>query len=281
MTAGRACTLIRGARIFDGEQLRDADAVLLADGIIAGIGPGLGVPAGAEVIDGRGATLLPGLIDCHVHAGHVRALSQALAFGITTELDMFSDPELAAQRRSLAARHDDVADIRTAMQGAVPVGGTLARLIPDLPTVAGPQDAAAFVRARAAEGADYLKIYLEDPAWYASPALSAGTVRALVAAAHARGMLAIAHADSPAMARMFIQAGGDALAHVLSDLDLTPAFLADLHRRPAFVIATLTAPGCTASRNPPRISPSPPHPPHTHRRKATIPEWRETLQLPL
>jgi imidazolonepropionase-like amidohydrolase len=54
-------------------------------------------------------------------------------------------------------------------------------------------------------------------------------------------MLAIAHADSAATARMFIQAGGDALAHVLGDLDLTPAFLADLRRRPAFVIATLRA----------------------------------------
>ena len=36
------------------------------------------------------ATLLPGLIDCHVHAGDVRALGQALVFGVTTELDMFS-----------------------------------------------------------------------------------------------------------------------------------------------------------------------------------------------
>ena len=71
--------------------------------------------------------------------------------------------------------------------------------------------------------------------------MSAATVEALVAAAHARGMLAIAHADSAAMARMFIQAGGDALAHVLGDLEVTPAFLADLRRRPAFVIATLRA----------------------------------------
>jgi imidazolonepropionase-like amidohydrolase len=43
------------------------------------------------------------------------------------------------------------------------------------------------------------------------------------------------------MAHMFIQAGGDALAHVLGDLDVTPAFLADLRRRPAFVVATLRA----------------------------------------
>jgi hypothetical protein len=44
MTADRACMVIRGARIFDGEPLRDAGPVLLADGIIAGVGPGLGVP---------------------------------------------------------------------------------------------------------------------------------------------------------------------------------------------------------------------------------------------
>src|ERR1700689_1185957 len=193
MTADRGCTVIREARIFHGERLRDADPALRAGGISAGAGPGLGVPAGAEVIDGGGRTLLPGLIDCHVHAGDVRALSQALTFGITTELDMFSGPDLAAQRRSRPARRDDVADIRTSVQDATPAGGTLSRLIPGLPAVAGPQDAAAFVAAQVAHGADYLKIYLEDPAWYGSPVLSSATVRALVAAAHARGMLAIAH----------------------------------------------------------------------------------------
>jgi imidazolonepropionase-like amidohydrolase len=241
MTAGRTSTLIRGARIFDGQRLLPASNVLLAGGAVAGIGDEVGVPAGADVVEGRGRTLLPGLIDCHVHAGDVRALGQALAFGVTTELDMFSDPGLAGQRRSLAASRDDVADVRTAVQGATVTGGTLSRISPGLPTVGGPQDAAAFVSAQAAHGADYLKVYLEDSAWYGSPAMSAATVRALVTAAHDRGMLAVAHADSAAMAHMFIQAGGDGLAHVLGDIDLTPAFLADLRRRPAFVIATLRA----------------------------------------
>jgi hypothetical protein len=196
MTTGRASTLIRGARIFDGQRLHPPGSVLLAGGTIAGVGDDLPVPAGAEVIDGHGRTLLPGLIDCHVHADDVRALGQALAFGITTELDMFSGPDLAAQRRSLAARRDDVADIRTSVQGATPAGGNLARLIPGLPVVAGPGDAAAFVAAQAAQGADYLKVYMEDPAWYGSPALSAATVGALVAAAHSRGRELIASSTS-------------------------------------------------------------------------------------
>jgi imidazolonepropionase-like amidohydrolase len=241
MTAHHTSTLIRGARIFDGQRLLPASNVLLAGGTVTGIGDDLAVPAGADIVEGRGQTLLPGLIDCHVHAGDVRALGQALTFGVTTELDMFSDPDLAAQRRSLAASRDDVADIRTAVQGATPAGGTFSRIDPSLPTVAGPQDAAAFVSAQAAHGADYLKVYLEDPAWYGSPAMSAATVGALLEAAHSRGLLAVAHADSAFMAHMFIQAGGDGLAHVLGDLDLTPAFLADLRRRPAFVIATLRA----------------------------------------
>jgi imidazolonepropionase-like amidohydrolase len=87
---------------------------------------------------------------------------------------------------------------------------------------------------------DYLKVSLEDQAWSGSPGMSAATVGALVAAAHARGMLSMAHADSAATARIFNQAGRDALAHVLGDLEVTPEFLAD-PRGPAFVIATLRA----------------------------------------
>jgi imidazolonepropionase-like amidohydrolase len=239
MTPPGAATLIRGARVFDGQQPSEPTSVLLAGGTIAAVGPGAGTAPGAAVVDGRGATLLPGLIDAHAHADDARALGQALAFGITTELDMFSTPALAAAQRSLAARRDDVADIRTAGYGATAPGSPLQHIFPGLPAVAGPADAAAFVAARAAEGCDYLKVYLEDPAWHGGGALSAGTVRALVAAAHAAGLLAIAHADSAAMAAMFIQAGGDALAHVLGGLDLTPAFVAGLRRRPAFVVATL------------------------------------------
>jgi hypothetical protein len=55
------------------------------------------------------------------------------------------------------------------------------------------------------------------------------------------GSVLLAGGTIPAMARLFIAAGGDGLAHVLSDRDLTPAFLAGLRRRPAFVAATLRA----------------------------------------
>ena len=60
MTAGSASTLIRGARVFDGERLGAGQQRPAGRQAPSPHRPGLGVPAGAEVIDGRGRTLLPG-----------------------------------------------------------------------------------------------------------------------------------------------------------------------------------------------------------------------------
>ena len=89
--------------------------------------------------------------------------------------------------------------------------------------------------ARVAEGADYVKVFLGDR----GPRLSGATVRAVVAAAHAHGRIALVHAETGDEARMFIDAGGDALAHVLNGLDLDAAFLARLTAAGAFVVTTL------------------------------------------
>ena len=42
-------------------------SVLVEDNLISAIGPAIAAPEGAEVIDGNGRTLMPGLIDSHVH----------------------------------------------------------------------------------------------------------------------------------------------------------------------------------------------------------------------
>jgi dihydroorotase-like cyclic amidohydrolase len=56
------------------------------------------------VVDGVGATLLPGLIDSHVHAMRAANLTRALAFGVTTELDMFCVPPYPRQLREVPPR---------------------------------------------------------------------------------------------------------------------------------------------------------------------------------
>ena len=62
-------TAIRAARLIDGNggvPVRDAVVIIEGERIVAA-GPNLPIPAGATVIDLGGATLLPGLIDCHTH----------------------------------------------------------------------------------------------------------------------------------------------------------------------------------------------------------------------
>jgi imidazolonepropionase-like amidohydrolase len=62
-------TVVKAARLIDGQggaPIADP-VVVIEDDRIARVGAGLPVPAGAEVIDLGGATLLPGLIDCHTH----------------------------------------------------------------------------------------------------------------------------------------------------------------------------------------------------------------------
>ena len=61
---------------------------------------------GDEVIDAAGGTLLPGLIDAHVHLVP-GALTQSLNFGVTTVLDMFSTPDLVAFRAVIGSQAGD------------------------------------------------------------------------------------------------------------------------------------------------------------------------------
>jgi imidazolonepropionase-like amidohydrolase len=67
-SAGTA-TVLRPARVFDGERMHEGWAVVVRGGRIDAAGPSAGVtaPAGAQVIDLPGATLLPGLIEMHSH----------------------------------------------------------------------------------------------------------------------------------------------------------------------------------------------------------------------
>ncbi len=62
-------TLFTNGRVLDPAAgvLREGLAVLVRDGRIAEVGAGIAAPSDARVIDLGGRTLMPGLIDCHMH----------------------------------------------------------------------------------------------------------------------------------------------------------------------------------------------------------------------
>src|SRR5579862_4093632 len=62
--------LFRNVDVFDGSRMIRHTTVLVRDGMIRAVGPAdMAIPQSAQVIDGKGKTLLPGLIDAHTHLG--------------------------------------------------------------------------------------------------------------------------------------------------------------------------------------------------------------------
>jgi dihydroorotase len=60
--------LIRNGRVIDPANGLDARAdVLIAQGIVERVGPGLSAPAGSPVVDAAGRVIAPGFLDIHVH----------------------------------------------------------------------------------------------------------------------------------------------------------------------------------------------------------------------
>jgi imidazolonepropionase-like amidohydrolase len=177
-------------------------------------------------------------------------LLDALRFGVTTELEMMG--HWTAQERAEVAERKDLADVRSPGMGITPPGGHPTEYMPEgdcppeyaFPVVSTPADAVKFIAARVAEGADYIKIFIEDGTVVGYPGLSVlsnETLLASVREAHRYGKMAIAHATTAAAARQAIAAGVDGLAHVFIDRpDDTPELVAAIAAAGAFVIPCLT-----------------------------------------
>jgi hypothetical protein len=202
-------TLFRGVRVFDGQTTLPATDVLVVDGRIAAIGHAVEAPAGARIVDGNGRTLIPGLIDSHTHAfGPV--LRAALMVGVTTEFDMFTEPNGAAVLRAEQARGEATgrADLFSAGVLAATPGGHGTEYGMEIPTLTSPEDADAWVQARLDEGSDYIKI-VYDNGWIGRQftTLDLPTISAIIEAAHQRDLLAVVHVGRESDALEVIAAG--------------------------------------------------------------------------
>ena len=228
-------TAITNVRIFDGDGLGSPATVVIDRGMIVAGAP----QDGAEVVDGAGGTVLPGLIDTHVHAEQVSHLEASARWGVTTMLDM-GNKDLA----NLAMLKDQpgLPTLRSAGNPASAPGSVFVTKMGFTvsSTVSGPEDAGRFVTERVAEGSDYIKILIEDPQIPGTKALGAETVAALVIAAHEAGQTTVGHVVSAATMTTAVRAGVDIVTHTALTSDLGPEFEALLAERPVVIIPTLT-----------------------------------------
>ena len=155
---------IRDVRVFDGDRVISRATVVVASGTITAVGPDVAAPSGVEVFDGAGRTLLPGFIDAHTHTRTADDLESALAFGVTTQLDMSTLPSFAAsmRREQAEGRANTRADLFSASTAVTTPGGHGSmRAGGPPPMLSTAAEADAFVAARIEEGADYIKIIIE------------------------------------------------------------------------------------------------------------------------
>lgn len=146
--------LLRSATVVDTRDgsLHPATDVLVQDGVITAVGPGLTAPAGARTVDATGRYLVPGFNDMHAHplgrGGDVSAtLELMLVHGITGYRQMSGDLGL------LKARASGELSFPAASPALLSMPGPLLTML----NTATPDEAAQAVREQVAAGADFVK----------------------------------------------------------------------------------------------------------------------------
>jgi len=231
---------ITNVKVFDGNALTDERTVVIDHGIIST------ATTADRTVDGQHGTLLPGLIDSHVHLLSLSELEHGTHWGITTMLDMGS-PAMALTD---SLRHrKGLADIRGSGNSASAPGGiqTTRMGMPASSAVIGPADADRFVAERVLEGADYIKVIVEDPRRMGTAALDVATIAALVKAAHQAGLKVIAHVTTLVALMNAANAGVDLLTHAPVDADVDDDLARSLATRGIVSVPTLTMMRAVAS----------------------------------
>lgn len=143
-------TVIKNVRLFDGKDVHPSATVVFSPstGKITDVhtssSANVATEPGMTVIDGRGHTLLPGLIEAHVHVydlhlppggDHTQVLRSPLKCGVTTICDMHSDigtihkfkaqikQESEDARRGRNGGRVELADLKSSLYGATIEGG--------------------------------------------------------------------------------------------------------------------------------------------------------------
>ena len=234
----KTALLIENVRVVQNGVLSAPQSIHLRDGLIADISPN--IQSNAKRIDGTGLTAIPGLIDAHTHS-YGTALEDALRFGVTTNVDMFSDISLVKDAKAI--REDAVqtrkTDLFSAGMMATAPGGHGTQYGIAIETLTEPAQADEWVAKRKAEGSDFVKmVYI--PGQTRIPSIDRATAKALIIAAHDQGLMALAHISTQDAARELMEDGIDGLVHIFADQPVTDEVIKLAQDGDVFIIPTLS-----------------------------------------
>src|SRR5678815_5326501 len=244
---------IRAGRLFDSRSgsMLSNQVVLIRGDRIADVGPSVAIPPDTRVIDLSSATVMPGMIDAHVHVYPQDDLSMQmrtivavasaqadLEAGFTTVLDMDSrggygtvDLRNAINRGVLLGPRMQVVGQSLNQRASAQYPSFFERFqdrFTESKNINGPWLARAAVRESKLHGTDWVKIYTTqdfvgedlnefkpDGSLVASPSLTFEEVQAIVDEAHRLGLKVACHTYGGEGMRSCINAGVDAPNHLL------------------------------------------------------------------
>lgn len=267
--------LIRNTTVVDVEskKLLPAQDVLVQNGIITATGKKIAAPVGAQVIDGSGKYLMPGLVDAHVHffqngglytrpdaidlrkyypyEDEIRWTHNAMESflrrytkaGITTVVDVGATTSFLQQRDSFRNK--------TYAPAVYMTGPLLTTYEPEVFTKLGQDEpfylmksvdeARALVQKQLPYKPDFIKI------WYivlgrnkdSSARASLPLVQAVIDEAHKNNLRVAVHATERITATLAVQAGADFLVHGVEDALVDDAFVQLLKTKGTVLSPTL------------------------------------------
>jgi imidazolonepropionase-like amidohydrolase len=195
---------IAGATLIDGAGAAPVpDAVVVVrDGKIAAAGSRaqVTVPRGMQVVDGRGATLLPGLWEMHAHFAQVEWGPAYLAAGVTSARDCGGEFEFITAVRDLIESGRGLGP-RLALAGLVDRSGTGTFGVNWADT---PEQGRAQVARYKAAGFAQMKIYSR---------IQPDVLAAVAAEAHRLGITVTGHVPDGMTAIQGVEAGMDQINH--------------------------------------------------------------------
>jgi imidazolonepropionase-like amidohydrolase len=228
-------TAYEGARVIvgDGRVIENATLVVRGDRL-AQVGQ-VQSPPGATRVNVAGKTVMPMIIDTHVHLGSTRAalirdLRQRAYYGVGAAMSLGTDG------------YDNL-DIRNeAIPGAarfLSAGRGITMAEPGRTTVpywvGSPMDARKAVQELAERKVDIVKIWV-DTRDGKYKKLTPELYGAIIDEAHKRGLRVTAHIFDLEDAKGLVRAGVDALAHGVRDRDVDDELVALMRQRPQLVL---------------------------------------------
>ena len=189
---------------LDGTRFAEDQTVVVDRDKIVAAGPASSTPAptSAQIVDGVGKTLVPGLWDSHQHFGDDFSGPFLLSLGITSVRDPGNDNQLTLARAQRRAKGDLLSPHvypSVLIDGKGPNSAQLGTI------VTSPEEAIAAVRKAKAEGFTGIKFYgTYNPAWIAPAA----------AEAHKLGLHVHGHVPAGMRPSQAIAAGYDELTHI-------------------------------------------------------------------